>query len=159
MKVLVLALVLSISPVVAVDPPEIMVTGVSPEFYMDVVSVGCVPSVNGQIAYVWHQQVSGLEDAKVLQVFKHLQSPRFEGCLSAIARTRAGLYQALLDLEPDTYPDTMRAVRGRAHRVWEEYGADLAIQEVAETGAQGPETRAFFDRCDALLAGGDRNKL
>ena len=159
MRSLAFALFVAALPALAVEPPGPMVIATSPELYIEIVHVTGGQPETGQLIYEWGPHASGFYDTAVSQAVRTLKSPRFEGCLSAIARTRAGLYEDLLRLTPTAYPDTRNAVLRRARGVWIEYGAHLALQEAAEKGTAGPDTRAFFDRCDALLRGSDHNKL
>lgn len=159
MRSLAFALLVAALPALAAEPSGPMIIATSPELYIEIVDVAGGQPESGQVTYVWREHASGFYDTAVSQAVRTLKSPRFEGCLSAIARTRPGLYEALLDLTPTTYPDTRNAVLRRARGVWIEYDAHLALQEAAEKGTAGPDTRAFFDRCDALLRGSDRNKL
>ncbi len=124
----------------------------APARYLDVVTVGCAPPSNGELVYVWHTKLPGIDDVKTMRMFKYLESPKFEGCLSAIAKTKPDLYEKLLALRPDAIPEDMGATLQRAYDAWAEYGAERALQEAAETGALGPETDRFYERCSAISA-------
>jgi len=116
--------------------------------YRHVVSVGCAPSDGQKVVYVWHP--GALPDGEGDRVFKHLQDPDIEDCLSEIARTRTKLYEALLDLRPESDPELVAKTMTEAVDVWSRFGVYDAVQEVATTGARGPRVRALLQTCAIL---------
>ncbi|HEX5042403.1 MAG TPA: hypothetical protein VFV75_05830 [Candidatus Polarisedimenticolaceae bacterium] len=115
--------------------------------YQSTFSVGCFPS-GEVVTYVWHRvAVPAVEGDRI---FKWLAGPGFESCLSEIARTRAGLYESLLDLGPSSDPTQIRSVMERATDVWAERGVYDAVEEVALTNSIGPKTDALLKICADL---------
>jgi hypothetical protein len=116
--------------------------------YRPAFSVGCAVPDGERVTYVWHRvAVPAIEGDRI---FKWLAEPDFEGCLSEIARTRAGLYESLLDLGPNSDPDQIRSVMERATDVWAERGVYDAVEEVAVTNSRGPRTDALLSTCAEL---------
>jgi len=128
--------VLPAAPLPAVDP------------YRYVVSVGCADPNGRTIGYVWHP--GALPNAEGERVFKVLEGPEFEGCLSEIARTQSGLYQRLANLGPKSGDEVITAAMREASNLWSQHGAYEAVREVAATGAAGPKVKALMKHCDEL---------
>ena len=116
--------------------------------YRHVVSVGCAPNNGQTVVYVWHP--GALPDGQGDKIFKHLQGPDIEDCLSELARTKPKLYEALLAVSPKSDPKVMAKTMEEAADVWSQFGVYDAVQEVATTGARGPKVEALLQTCAGL---------
>ena len=58
--------------------------------------------------------------------------------------------EALLKLGPESDPETRTTTIRRARSAWVEYGADVAMEEVAKANTLGPYANRFFERCEEL---------
>jgi hypothetical protein len=116
--------------------------------YRAAFSVGCSPPNGKRVVYVWHRvPVSEIESDRI---FKWLAAPDFEGCLSEIARTRAGLYESLLNLGPESSREEIMRVMDSVTSAWAERGVYEAVEEVAVTNSRGPRTDALLKACADL---------
>jgi hypothetical protein len=72
MKTLAFALVVASFPVLAAQDHPVAF-GVPPSPYLQIVDVGCAPSSNGNLVYVWHTELPGIDYVGAMRVFKHLR--------------------------------------------------------------------------------------
>ena len=92
------------------------------------------------------------EEAQIAsgRVFKHLQSPLIQDCLSRMIESdptaRTAAYGLQFAIDPDTLLRLDKAVRA----VWIRYGVDAAVREVA-AGPPGAATERLLTRCKELL--------
>jgi len=118
------------------------------ETYRAVVSVGCAPPNGQTVAYVWH--TAAVPQLEGDRIFKWLASGDFEDCLSEIARTKAGLYELLTNLGPETGEGVTRDINLETMEAWARFGVYQAVQEVATSGKRGPKVAALLGSCDDL---------
>ena len=116
--------------------------------YCHVVSVGCAPSDGGTIAYVWH--IDAVPEPGGVRVFKELAAPDIEECLSEIARTKAGLYESLRRLGPQSGQEATQKIMREASDAWSRFGVYQAVEEVATVGSRGPKVAALLRTCEDL---------
>ena len=132
---------------------------VTPAFDPFVV-VGVCPIATGARPWsvVFHQFGEEMPEAAQVasvRVFKVLESPAIDACLTRIVEEDAEASRAAdalaSALDPDTYAKMDAAVRA----AWSRYGVDAAVREVAREGKAGPAVERLSARCEALRARSD----
>jgi len=115
----------------------------------DVVGVCPVDSAKRSWSVVWHQNGVGA-DPKAARVFRNLESPDFNACLTLLIESDEATLSPVLRLASDPTDEHAAAATLAVRRRWTSFGVDRAILEVAETGDSGPAVERVFVSCEQI---------
>lgn len=122
----------------------------------DVVGVCAVTTRGRNWAVVWHPTPSGADPEKATRVFKELESPEVDACLTRLIETDPSTLRLVSSLGPSVAGEAYRRVTDAVRARWTGFGVGRAIVEVANTGQRGKEVAEVLDACKHLssAAGG-----